>query len=69
MYEDNESGVLVDSDAFSDQAIRRGFIRKIYSILSLQLMLTTAVAGLFFIEGIRLYASQNPWLVAIGIIP
>jgi len=69
-YQDMESGGLLGSaDAFSDAAIRRGFIRKVYGILSVQLLVTMAVAGLFFIPSVQGYASQNPWLLAFGFIP
>ena len=67
-YQDMESGGLLGSaDAFSDAAIRRGFIRKVYGILSVQLLVTRA--GLFFIPSVQGYASQNPWLLAFGFIP
>jgi len=71
MFQENESGGLLDSaDAFSDKVIRRGFMRKVYSILSLQLLLTTAVAGLFFIHPIREYASTNGfWMIYLAFIP
>ena len=67
---DSESGGLLDSDAFSDKVIRLGFMRKVYSILSLQLLLTTAVAGLFYIEPIRAYTQGNGhWLIWVAFIP
>ena len=69
MY-DNESGGLLDSgEAFSEASVRRGFMRKVYSILSLQILVTVGVAGLFFIEPIKLYAQQNSWLMFIAFIP
>jgi FtsH-binding integral membrane protein len=68
---DSESGGLLDSaDAFSDKVIRLGFMRKVYSILSLQLLLTTAVAGLFYIDPIREYTRGNGnWLIWVAFIP
>ena len=66
---DTEEGGLLTSDAFSEASIRRGFMRKVYSILSLQLAITAAVAGLFFIEPVKLYARQNPWMMWIAFIP
>jgi len=71
MFE-NESGGLLDSaDAFSDKVIRRGFMRKVYSLLSLQLLLTTAVAGIFYVPSIREFASNpsNSWLIWVAFIP
>ena len=62
-------GLLGSADAFSDAAIRRGFIRKVYGILSAQLLVTVIVAGFFFIPSVQGYASQNPWLLAFGFIP
>ena len=50
-------GLLGSADAFSDAAIRRGFIRKVYGILSVQLLVTM---GFFFIPSVQGYASQNP---------
>ena len=68
---DSESGGLLDSaNAFSDKVIRLGFMRKVYSILSLQLLLTTAVAGIFYIDPIRSYAQGNGyWLIWVALIP
>ena len=73
-YQDMESGGLLGSaDAFSDAAIRRGFIRnfvrKVYGIPSVQLLVTVIAAGFFFIPSVQGYASQNPWLLAFGFIP
>ena len=61
---DTEEGGLLTSDAFSEASIRRGFMGKVYSILSLQLAITSA-----FIEPVKLYARQNPWLMWIAFIP
>lgn len=70
MFE-NESGGLLDSaDAFSDKVIRRGFMRKVYSILSLQLLVTVAISGLFYVDPIREYTRGNGhWLVWVAFIP
>ena len=52
---------------FSDKAIRRGFIRKVYGILSLQLMVTLGIIMLFtHVEGLRLYARRNRWMYWTG---
>ena len=69
-YQDMESGGLLGSaDAFSDAAIRRGFIRKVYGILSFQLLVTMAVAGLFFVPTVREYAVNNTWLMFVALVP
>lgn len=47
---------------FSDQTIRRGFIKKVYSILMLQLTLTMSVIAIFqFHEPTREYVNHNIW--------
>ncbi|CAL8134988.1 unnamed protein product [Orchesella dallaii] len=48
------------SDTFSDKTIRRAFIRKVYSILSVQLLVTAAFIALFlFHDGLRAYSRRN----------
>jgi len=48
---------------FGEQAVRRGFIRKVYSILMFQLVLTGAVIALFmFVEDVKTYVQRNLWV-------
>jgi FtsH-binding integral membrane protein len=42
-----------------DQSIRLGFVRKVYGILSLQLLITSAFVTMTFIEDYRLFFHQN----------
>ncbi|XP_058837019.1 protein lifeguard 2-like [Topomyia yanbarensis] len=56
---------------FSDEIIRRGFIRKVYSILTVQLGITIGFIALFmYHEPTKLLVQQNPQLfwVALGIM-
>ena len=47
--------------------VRRAFIRKVYGILSCQLLLTCAIISVFtFIPSARLYAQQNRWMYWVG---
>ena len=50
-----ESGSIQDQmSGFDDKSVRRGFIRKVYSILMLQLVVTGAIMALFmFVEKIK----------------
>jgi len=52
------------SNSFSDKAVRLGFIRKVYSILCAQLVLTMGIVGIFFIPSVRTWSLQpeNVWL-------
>lgn len=48
---------------FSDTAIRRGFIRKVYGILMCQLAVTAAVIATFmFVSHVKLYVQRNMWV-------
>jgi len=51
------------ADTFSEKAVRLGFIRKVYSILTAQLVVTMGIVGLFFVDTVRDYAYQNTALL------
>ena len=59
---DSEEGGLLTTSAFSEDNVRRGFIKKVYSILSAQLIVTMAIMGFFFIQPVRIYATENQWI-------
>jgi len=59
----------VFSDTFvqSKVSLRLGFIRKVYGILSAQLLLTTAVGGLFmYNESAKAFVQSSPNLLYLG---
>ena len=60
-HSNSETGLL-QTTAFSEENVRRGFIRKVYSILSFQLLVTMAVMGFFFIEPVKQYSASNSWI-------
>lgn len=50
--------------SFSEINIRHGFIRKTYSIVSLQMLITTAItAAIIFIEPIKNFFHTNSWIL------
>ena len=52
--------------SFSDIRIRHGFIKKTYSIISLQLLLTTAVTvAIMFIEEVKHWMYANVWFLYV----
>ncbi|KAG5685119.1 hypothetical protein PVAND_014315 [Polypedilum vanderplanki] len=54
---------------FDDKSIRAGFIRRVYSILSIQLLVTLGFVMLFvFHEPTKLFAHRNPQLMMIPMI-
>lgn len=52
--------------SFSDTRIRHGFIKKTYSIISLQLLLTTAITvAIMFIEDVKMWFHTNVWFLYV----
>lgn len=48
--------------SFSDKNLRRGFVRKVYSILSVQLLVSFAIVALFvFSMDVKMWARRNLW--------
>ncbi|XP_037077573.1 protein lifeguard 1-like [Pollicipes pollicipes] len=58
-YQEPLTGSAFD---FSEQSVRKGFIRKVYSILMMQLVVTAGLIGIFFAESVREYAVKNTWI-------
>ncbi|KAL4227195.1 Transmembrane BAX inhibitor motif-containing protein 4 [Mactra antiquata] len=49
--------------------IRLGFLRKVYSILTTQLLLTAIVGAIFMLnDGIKAFVQQNNWMLLIAFI-
>lgn len=66
-----ETGVDPNSigNAFSEKAIRQGFIKKVYSILSVQLIISfSAVLIGSMSEGYQKFAIDNYWIMFVTII-
>lgn len=54
---------------FSDKTIRLGFIRKVFSILLVQLLITFAFICLFlYCEPVRVYSQNNAWLWIVAFV-
>jgi len=54
---------------FSEKSIRQGFIKKVYSILFVQLMITTGFIALFvFSDPVREWNAQNPGFYIFAMI-
>lgn len=63
-----ETGEVKGFD-FSDKSIRRGFIRKVYSILSMQLGLSVAfIAWFLYHKPTQRFVAQNSWLVIVAMV-
>ncbi|XP_037294785.1 protein lifeguard 1 isoform X1 [Manduca sexta] len=56
---------------FTEQSIRKAFIRKVYSILMCQLLVTMGFIALFLFHGpTKAWAARNPWMfwVAFAVV-
>merc|ERR1712029_1059203 len=53
--------------SFTEKAVRLGFIRKVYSILCLQLVVTMGIIGIFTLETVKTYSNDHPemWIIAM----
>ncbi|XP_045766790.1 protein lifeguard 1-like [Maniola jurtina] len=59
----------VEAFDFTEQSIRRGFIRKVYAILMCQLLITMGCISLFlFHEPTQQFVKDNPYLLWIAIV-
>ncbi|KAL3851862.1 hypothetical protein ACJMK2_015563 [Sinanodonta woodiana] len=48
--------------------IRMGFLRKVYGILTSQLLLTTVIGAIFMgSESVKLYVQQSPWMLLFAL--
>jgi len=65
---DPESGYGGLSGSFSEKSVRLGFIRKVYSILSVQLVVTMAIIGIFRIDSVVRFSVENSWLYIVAIV-
>ncbi|XP_066969702.1 protein lifeguard 3-like isoform X6 [Macrobrachium rosenbergii] len=49
--------------SFADKAIRHAFVRKVYLILMVQLLVTLGIVSLFtFHSGVRIFVLRNSWM-------
>jgi len=65
---DSEAGEYgAFSDSFGEKAVRLGFIRKVYSILCMQLVVTMGIIGIFTLESVKRYSNDHPemWIIAM----
>ncbi|XP_077993595.1 protein lifeguard 2-like [Glandiceps talaboti] len=62
-----ESGGFESASSFSDKTVRRMFIRKVYLILMVQLLVTMGIIALFvFSSSVKFFVQQNSWLYWIS---
>merc|ERR1711936_1183119 len=67
-FADQEAGGYggMSPDSFGDKAVRLGFIRKVYAILSAQLAVTLAIIGVFMIPSVQKFSAENQWLYILA---
>ncbi|XP_036371867.1 glutamate receptor, ionotropic, N-methyl D-aspartate-associated protein 1a (glutamate binding) [Megalops cyprinoides] len=58
-YYDNEE---FTSSGFEDKTIRQAFIRKVFMVLTVQLMVTFSFVAVFtFVDDAKMFVRRNPW--------
>ena len=75
MYRDVESGYYSPMDAptmggISSMSVRNGFIRKVYSLLSIQLLVTTLIAAPFVLmdeAAVQPFIYNNAWMMWLSL--
>ena len=76
MKSDEESGSNLKNDfAYHNNVmgaakhVRMGFLRKVYSLLGMQLILTTIIAGVCMgVSQIKEFVHQNPWILLVAFV-
>ncbi|CAF4897153.1 unnamed protein product [Pieris macdunnoughi] len=70
-----EKGSIEDDFAYrnnvmnADKDIRLGFIRKVYSLLTVQLLVTVAIASVFLlVKPVQVFIHSNEWMVLIAFV-
>ncbi|CAG4920836.1 protein lifeguard 4-like [Colias croceus] len=70
-----EKGNIEDDFAYrnnvvnADKEIRLGFVRKVYSLLTIQLLVTVAIAAVFLlVKPVQVFIHSNEWMVFIAFI-
>ncbi|XP_054287266.1 protein lifeguard 3-like [Macrosteles quadrilineatus] len=70
-YENNGEEVVFKNLDFTEKSIRRGFIRKVYGILMVQLMISLGFVSIFmYVEPVKQFVHENgaPFVLAGAII-
>jgi len=63
-----DAGYAGLSNSFSEKSIRLGFIRKVYSILSVQLIVTMGIIGIFTLDSVKGFVAVNSWLWILALV-
>lgn len=68
-YPGYDTEFAASGHSFSDVKIRHAFIRKTYSIVSLQVLITVAITALFvFVQPVSFFFYSNPWILWVAMI-
>ena len=59
-----QNNAVAMGSSFGDKAIRRAFIKRVYGILSIQLLVTCGIIGIIINPNwpIKKYVANNPWV-------
>ncbi|XP_059173594.1 protein lifeguard 1-like [Physella acuta] len=69
MYDQEAGEQFFNEDSFQEKAVRLGFIRKVYAILSVQIGITAALIALFvYVDPVKEYSRDNPWMWILAFV-
>jgi hypothetical protein len=69
MYDEEAGDNYFREDSFGEKAVRLGFIRKVYSILFVQIGITAAMISFFlYVDAIKEYSKANPWMWILAFV-
>ncbi|XP_053204602.1 protein lifeguard 1-like [Panonychus citri] len=56
-------------NVFSEKSVRLGFIRKVFGIVTIQLIITALIGTAFFVsDNVKQFTIENPWTIWISLI-
>lgn len=65
-YYDNEE---FTSSGFEDKTIRQAFIRKVFAVLTVQLLITFSFVAIFtFVDEAKVFVRRNPWTYYVSYV-
>jgi FtsH-binding integral membrane protein len=72
MNNEERASLLGDADwgnqANMEKILRKGFLKKVYGILSIQMLVTVGITALFVMDdNVKTYTQNNPWVVYTSI--
>ena len=62
------SSAAGNTSNFGDDAVRKGFLRKVFGILTVQLLVTMGVMAPFFYQPVRFFVWRRQWIFVLALV-